>query len=384
MWDARRGRIGCPPSGAQARRNGGDCVSRAPRERAYQTDPAALAGSARPAWLRRFLFLTRAALSSLLALIATACAPKATYPEPAHPDQVVPDEAPMVVTAKEAALFIGHPGVSFLDARPKKLYLKGHAPGAVHADWTEFRDESATLITGKLDADLDRLAALFAAKGVAKDGWTIVFGDPATLWGEEARLAWTLEYLGARKVSLVDGGYSAWTAAELPRQRGDVTRAPAEFKATVVDKYIARKPQVQAWSRDKDNWETVLVDVREPGEFRGAPDAPLYGALRGGHVPGAVNLPWRSLLDESGKLLPVETMQSILLDKGIRPDARIITYCTGGVRSAHTWYVLHRLGYPVVKNYAASWWEWSLDRKLAAESGGQRPLPLGPAWPPEE
>ena len=363
---------------------GGDTVSKSSLGGAYQTDSRLPAGPMSRAWTRRFWFLFTTGLSGLLALAAPACAREATYPEPAHPGQVVPDEAPLAVSVDQAALYIGHPDVAFIDARPKKLYVKGHAPGAVHADWTDFRDETTALMTGKLDADLDRLAALFASKGVGKDSWAVVFGDPLTLWGEEGRIAWTLEYLGASRVSIVDGGWSAWTEAELPAQRGMVVREPAQFEAKVVDKYIARKPQVVAWSNDRENWETVLVDVREPEEFRASPDAPLYGALRGGHVPGAINLPWRTLLDEKGKVLPPEKLEPILLDKGIRPDARIVTYCTGGVRSAHTWYVLHGLGYPVVKNYAASWWEWSLDRKLPAQTGGQRPIPLGPAWPPEE
>ena len=288
----------------------------------------------------------------------------------------------MLLSAEEAALYIGHPGAAFIDARPKKLYLKGHAPGAVSAEWTEFRDQEAALMTGKLDADLDRLAGLLASRGVGRDHWAIVFGDPLSLWGEEGRIAWTLLYLGATKVSIVDGGYPAWKAAGLPTTKGAVKREPAAFEAEVVDELIARKRDVQAFSADRESWSTVIVDVREPGEYRGAPDAPAYGALRVGHVPGAVNLPWRTMLDDVGKVLPPEDLGPILLDKGIRPDARIITYCTGGVRSAHTWFVLHALGYPAVQNYAASWWEWSLDRKLGAETGGQRPIPLGPAWPP--
>jgi len=363
-------------------------VSRIPRRRrafgAYQTAKHLLAGLRRPASLpARLAFL--GALLSPLVLGLFGCGAAATeYPEPANPDQPVPDAPPPLITAEEAALYIGHPKVAFIDARPDKLYRAGHPKGAVHADWTEFRDSEATLMTGKLDADLDRLAAVFAAKGVGGDMWAIVFGDPLDLWGEEGRIAWTLRYLGATKVSVVDGGYAAWTGAGLPTGKGVVTRPPAEFTAEVVDKYMARKRDVQRFSEDRENWQTVLVDVREPGEYRGAPDAPSYGALRVGHVPGAVNLPWRTLLDESGKVKSAEVLGEILLEKGIRPDAHIITYCTGGVRSAHTWYVLDSLGYPSVKNYAASWWEWSLDRTLGAERGGQRAIPLGPKWPPEE
>jgi len=327
----------------------------------------------------------RAGYQSVFAFLALlcGCGSKAEYPAAVHPDQVVPAEPPPVIEAEEAALYIGHPDVSFIDARPEKAYRKGHAPGAVHLEWTEFRD-ATVLMSGKLDADEARLAEVFASRGVGSDSWAIVFGDPLTLWGEEGRIAWTLAYLGATRVSIVDGGHAAWVAAGLPVQKGAVTRARREFVPTLQDQVLARKQDVAVYvdERGDDVWRTVLLDVREPGEFRGAQDAPTYGALRRGHLPTAVNIPWRTLLDENGRIKPREELGEILIAKGVRPDAHVVTYCTGGVRSAHTWFVLTMLGYPNVANYAGSWWEWSLDRKLPVETGPERDRPWTPPWPP--
>jgi thiosulfate/3-mercaptopyruvate sulfurtransferase len=122
--------------------------------------------------------------------------------------------------------------------------------------------------------------------------------------------------------------------------------------------------------------------VREPEEYRGVGDGPMgWSAARGGHIPSAVNLPWRSLLDAEGRVKPREELGKILIPLGIRPDAEIVVYCSGGVRAGHTWFVLHWLGYPSVRNYAGSWWEWALDRSLPTESGGARERPQGPAFP---
>ena len=322
------------------------------------------------------------ALGVLSALVC-ACEGRAEYPPPLHPGQPIPEQPPMVIEPQEAALYIGHPDVSFIDARPAKVTRKGHAPGAVSIEWTEFRD-AAVLMSGKLDADERRLAAVFGDKGVGSDSWAIIFGDPLTLWGEEGRIAWTLAYLGATRVSIVDGGYSAWVAAGLPVQKGRVERSPRLFVPALQDQLLARKHDVEDFvaERGEDSWRTVLLDVREPGEYRGLEDAPNYGAVRRGHLPTAVNIPWRDLLDEAGRIKPREELGPLLIDHGVRPDARIITYCTGGVRSAHTWFVLHMLGYPNVQNYAGSWWEWSLDRKLPIEQGPERQRAWAPAWPP--
>lgn len=321
------------------------------------------------------------ALVGALALaVLGGCAPD--FPDALYPDQALPDEPPPWITAAEAGLFVGREGVSFVDARPGRSTVPGSPAGAVQIDWTEFGEGALGGRSGKLNTDPTVLAEVVGGKGIARDDWVILFGDPLELWGEEGRIAWVLTALGQRAVSVVDGGVPAWEQAGLPMQRGRLERPAKPYQPRWDSEVLANRDEVERWVDAGREWNRVILDVREPGEFRGAIDAPRHGAIRRGHIPGAVNVPWRSLLDDQGLLLPRDRLGEILLAQGVRPDAHVIVYCTGGVRSGHTWWVLRSLGFPSVRNYAGSWWEWSLDRRLPIERGGRRELPPAPPWPP--
>lgn len=308
---------------------------------------------------------------------------KAEYPEARHPELVVPQEVPAWVDVEELARWIGHEDITVVDARPARAWRSGHVPGSVQVDWVELRRSSSGLFSGDVMGAEGQIARLLGERGISSEDWIVVVGDPLEGWGEEGRIAWTLLWLGQARLSVLDGGFPAWKKAGEEVQRGTLVRPETTYRAEPRPQLLASKSEVVEFSARREDWSWVLVDSREPAEFRGSPAAPTYGAARKGHIPGAVNLSWRSVLDAEGRLLPAEELQDILIPRGIRPDARIVTYCTGGVRSAHTWYVLHSLGYPVVANYSGSWWEWSLDWELPLELGGARARPEAPPWPPE-
>jgi len=313
-------------------------------------------------------------------LLLAAC--KVDPPEPLHPGQDVPEDVPPFLDGEELERFLGHQELVVLDARPARAYRRGHVPGAVHLEWTDLVDGVGGPTRGVQDSSPEAMAELLGGRGLSAEDWVVVVGDPLEYWGEEGRIAWALTVLGQRRVSVLDGGWSVWLQEGRAVQRGRVVLPPADYRPAIDETALARKADVQDFSRASREWSHVLVDVREPGEFRGAPGAPRYGALRAGHIPGAVSLPWRSVLDDSGRLRPPQELETLLVPLGVRPDAHLIVYCTGGVRSAHTWWVLHSLGYPDVRNYAGSWWEWAADRKLGVEKGGQRLRPSAPPWPP--
>lgn len=261
--------------------------------------------------------------------------------------------------------------VTVLDARSARDYARGHVPGAVHIEWTDYREGWGR--TGRLPQNLPALAARLGALGIDETRPVIVYGDARSGWGEEGRIAWMLHHLGHPDVRVLDGGVTAWrdVGGTLDRDRvrapaGRFTarpnhsvRATIEEVAAVVG--LARSPSSTAMQRP------ILLDVRPRDEWDGARH---YREPRAGHIPGAVRFDWRDLLDDAGRLRPRETLLPLLAQRGITPDRTIVVYCTGGVRSAEAFWMLRALGFADVRNYDGSWYEWSADRNRPAVIGG--------------
>ena len=243
--------------------------------------------------------------------------------------------------------------VTVLDARSASDYRAGHLPGAVRIAWTDFRDGWGR--TGKLPDNLDDLARQLAAYGIDSGRPVVVYGNANRGWGEEGRIVWVLAYLGHPDVRLLDGGWNAWlesqqavsTAPSRPLSAHFVARPVAGLRATADDVERAR------------HGAATVLDVRTRAEWNGATP---YFESRGGHVPGAVHLDWKELLDASGRLDP-EAARAKLRAAGLEPTRPVITYCTAGVRAAEAWAILRALGYSDVRNYDGSWFEWSADER---------------------
>lgn len=242
--------------------------------------------------------------------------------------------------------------VTVLDARGRRDYRAGHVPGAVRIDWTDYRD--GWFRTGRLSEDLDDLARKLAALGVDDRRPVVVYGNGRAGWGEEGRIVWMLHYLGHPDARLLDGGWRAWVAAG-----GAVSRAGGRPPSGA---FVARpRPEVRAAAEDVV--ETlrgggVVLDVRSEAEWRGA--TPHFEA-RGGHIPGAVHLEWTRLLDAEGRIDRSGEALARLERLGVTPERPVVVYCTGGVRSAEAFVALRALGFRDVRNYDASWYEWSAD-----------------------
>ena len=162
-------------------------------------------------------------------------------------------------------------------------------------------------------------------------------------------------------VRLLDGGRVKWLADKRPL----TTEVPTYTRAI----YLAQSPNTEIRAlRDQVLAElgqtgVALVDVRSPGEYSGELLAPAHlpqeGAQRGGHIPGAANIPWSLAVNDDGTFKTTDELRSLYGNKGVTNDKEVIAYCRIGERSSHTWYVLHYLlGYPNVRNYDGSWTEW--------------------------
>jgi len=245
------------------------------------------------------------------------------------------------------------------------LYDTGHVPGAVKLDWhTELND---TLTRDYVDGP--RFAELMAAKGIARDTTVVLYGDRNNWWAAYA--LWVLTLFGHPDVRLLDGGRAAWSAEGRPM----TTDAPA---GEPVDYPVVEREDVAIRAFKDDvlaHLGKPLIDVRSPGEFTGEllhmPDYPQEGAMRGGHVPGARNIPWARAAAEDGRFRSRTELSALYEgEAGLSAADDVVVYCRIGERSSHTWFVLtHLLGYERVRNYDGSWTEWGNAVRVPIERG---------------
>ncbi len=234
-------------------------------------------------------------------------------------------------------------------------YEQGHIPGAVGFNWQkELQDQVIRAPMSK-----EQLEALLRRVGVSNDTTIVLYGDNNNWFAAWA--FWILKYYGHRDVRLLDGGRVKWLA-----DKREITSVVPSYART---NYIAKDPQSEIRAFRNQVMESLensgvrLVDVRSPGEYSGELLAPAHlpqeGAQRGGHIPGAANIPWGMAVREDGTFKSADDLRSLYEGKGITSDKEVIAYCRIGERSSHTWFVLHYLlGYPRVRNYDGSWTEW--------------------------
>lgn len=236
-----------------------------------------------------------------------------------------------------------------------KAYDQGHIPGAIAFNWQkELQDQIVRAPISKT-----HLEELLSAAGVEKDTTIVLYGDNNNWFAAWA--LWLLKYYGHNDVRLLDGGRVKWLA-----EKREITSEIPSYPRT---SYQAEEPRTEVRAlRDQviasvGKAGIALVDVRSPAEYSGellAPaNLPQEGAQRGGHIPGAANIPWAQAVREDGTFKSADELKSLYQGKGITPEKEVIAYCRIGERSSHTWFVLnYLLGYNQVRNYDGSWTEW--------------------------
>jgi thiosulfate/3-mercaptopyruvate sulfurtransferase len=235
-----------------------------------------------------------------------------------------------------------------------KAYEEGHIPGAIGWNWqTQLCDTVRRDIIKK--ADLEKL---LSDSGISNDTTIILYGDNNNWFAAWA--FWQLKIYRHKDVRIMDGGRKKW----LMEGRTLSTEVPmpkrANYVAKAADKSLrAFLPDVQASYKLK---KTALVDVRSVDEFTGkilSPPGLPETCQRGGHIPGAKNIPWAQACREDGTFKSYDELKALYESKGVTEKRDVIAYCRIGERSSHTWFVLkYLLGYPNVRNYDGSWTEW--------------------------
>ncbi len=235
------------------------------------------------------------------------------------------------------------------------VYERGHVPGAVHLNWhTDLVDPVKRDI-----AEREAFQAKLRDAGVTADTHIILYGDNNNwfaAWG-----AWVFDVYGlGEQVSLLDGGRKLWEARGLPLDTAPRDHADSTIELAERDTSLrARLDDVLDAAEGRS--DAKLVDIRSNDEFTGkvfAPEGVKELAVRAGHVPGAVNVPWGTIVNEDGTFKSPDDIKAIYAAQGIDGSAPVITYCRIGERSSHTWFALKRiLGYDA-RNYDGSWTEY--------------------------
>ena len=227
-------------------------------------------------------------------------------------------------------------------------YLAGHIPGAVYVDWTRDIADPDDPVPAQI-APADRFARAMGERGIG-DSTRVVAVDH--MGGQFAtRLWWALSYYGHDAVSVLDGGWNRWVEEERPAQTGPVSVPPAVFTPKARPEWRMTAEQVLARLGDAD---LQLIDARDAGQYTGA----RRRGPRGGHIPGAVNLPRELFFAPAGGFLPLDEIRRRVAEHGVTPGRPTVAYCNGGVAATVVLFHLARLGFPHLANYDGSWNEW--------------------------
>ncbi|MBB5234593.1 sulfurtransferase [Deinococcus budaensis] len=265
----------------------------------------------------------------------------------------------VLVSTDWVAQNLNTPGVRLVEVDEDiLLYETGHLPGAVKVDWQgDFwhPHEREFVSAEELSAFLGRL-------GLKEGDQIVLYGDKSNWWAAYAY--WFLSYNGVQNLRLMNGGRQKWVAEGRELTTDVPSFEPTQYPALRRDESLrAYRDEVKAHIETVRAGQGAMVDVRSPDEFSGKvthmPNYPQEGVLRGGHIPGAANIPWARATNEDGTFKTADELSALYAGEGVTPDKDVIAYCRIAERSSHSWFVLRELlGYPKVRNYDGSWTEW--------------------------
>jgi len=257
--------------------------------------------------------------------------------------------APLIIEANELEEHLNDANTLIVDLCKDETYIQSHIPGAVHLQYPRIIHVEKPVMG--LLPDMEILNSVLSSIGITKDTHVIAYDDEGG--GKACRLLWTLDVIGHRHYSLLNGGLHAWANEGHVLDSTPVTPSPTEYGPCEIKQGIADKDYVL---NSIANPASILLDSRSIEEYTGT----KRFAERGGHIPGAVNLDWMLTMDKQRnlRLLPDDELTQQLKTLGVTPDKEIILYCQTHHRSSHTYIMLKNLGYSNLKGYPGAWSEW--------------------------
>ncbi|HSC74838.1 MAG TPA: rhodanese-like domain-containing protein [Pseudomonadales bacterium] len=266
---------------------------------------------------------------------------------------------PLIIEPSELHTNLAIANLLIVDLCNAEKYHAGHIPGAIHVN-------TADLIAGSKPAPgllptAEQLSAVFSRIGLTPDTHVVCYDDEGGPWA--GRLIWTLDVIGHKNYSFLNGGKTAWVADGFPLQTKENFPQSAPLRQLNIDKhFIADAEEILAQLGEKN---FLVWDVRSLDEYTGE----KAFSARGGHIPGAIHCEWTTLLDANRALRLRTDLADYLQEKGITPDKNIVTHCQTHRRSGLTYLAAKSLGYRNIRAYPGSWSEWGNADNLPVKNG---------------
>jgi len=275
--------------------------------------------------------------------------------------------ADLLVTPESVRENLGNSGLVIIDARGAG-YDTAHVPGAISMKHSDFWTAGVGL---KETAVLEEL---LGKAGLTRTSRIVIYDNTTASWGAAGRIFWMLEYLGCTDVHIMNGGWDKWAADGRPTTAEKTTLPAKQFAARVKASARATSAHILDRYQDKD---FAVIDARTDEEFIGWQ---LYGEARGGHIPGAAQIPYEWYYATDKTVLKYSDLKTLLESRGITRDKEVTSYCTAGIRSGYVYFLLRLMGYSKASNYDASIFEWSADASLPMEKMANYKALVHPQW----
>jgi thiosulfate/3-mercaptopyruvate sulfurtransferase len=270
---------------------------------------------------------------------------------------------PRLIETEELAGVMNHPSVRIVDLRTSFLdYLKGHVPNSVYLNFENLQVPRNGIPAQLPDRIfLEKLIGNYLS--ISNDMWVVLYSEKSN--PNATSLLWILDFLGHKKVGVLNGGWEKWVSEKFPTAQTYPSLLPKKFFARIKRESLAEKKGVQDQLSAKNG---VIVDARPPKQYSGEEGE----EIRRGHIPGARNVFWETTLegDEISVWKKKEDLEKLFIESGVVKNNEVIVYCRTGREASHVYFTLkYLLDFPNVHLYQGSWVEWAADGNLPIKMG---------------